>query len=300
MSPLYILWKFSRPHTIIGSFISISTLFIIACRPLPLSQFWLLWFLSVITGLGCNIFIVGINQIADVQIDKINKPYLPLAAGELSITNAYKIIYLSAFISIILATYISFYLTGIVAVSMLIGMAYSLPPFNLKKHHLPAALAITIVRGLLVNIGGYFVFNRIIHQSTEIPNPIWTLALFIISFSIAISWFKDLPDTEGDAKYNIKTLAILYSKKTALIWGTALVLLAFGLLIYNNYVLYFISEQTLFSTKLLLLGNIILMLLFIFNVFFVKLKDKISVKQFYMRFWIFFFAEYVLYLVAFF
>lgn len=31
-----------------------------------------------------NICIVGLNQIFDVPIDRINKPYLPLASGELS------------------------------------------------------------------------------------------------------------------------------------------------------------------------------------------------------------------------
>ncbi len=31
-----------------------------------------------------NICIVGLNQIFDVPIDRINKPYLPLASGEFS------------------------------------------------------------------------------------------------------------------------------------------------------------------------------------------------------------------------
>jgi 4-hydroxybenzoate polyprenyltransferase len=31
-----------------------------------------------------NAFIVGINQIYDVDIDKINKPFLPMAAGEVN------------------------------------------------------------------------------------------------------------------------------------------------------------------------------------------------------------------------
>ena len=29
-----------------------------------------------------NLFIVGINQIYDIDIDQINKPFLPIAAGE--------------------------------------------------------------------------------------------------------------------------------------------------------------------------------------------------------------------------
>jgi homogentisate phytyltransferase / homogentisate geranylgeranyltransferase len=31
-----------------------------------------------------NICIVGLNQLYDVEIDRVNKPYLPLASGELS------------------------------------------------------------------------------------------------------------------------------------------------------------------------------------------------------------------------
>jgi homogentisate solanesyltransferase len=31
-----------------------------------------------------NVFIVGINQIYDVGIDRINKPYLPLAAKQMT------------------------------------------------------------------------------------------------------------------------------------------------------------------------------------------------------------------------
>ena len=43
---------------------------------------------SVLRGVLCllcgNGYIVGINQIFDVDTDKINKPFLPIAAGELS------------------------------------------------------------------------------------------------------------------------------------------------------------------------------------------------------------------------
>jgi homogentisate phytyltransferase/homogentisate geranylgeranyltransferase len=299
MKKLYILWKFSRPHTIIGSTISITTLYAMACQHIAFLNYWPLLVLAIITGITCNIFIVGINQIEDIEIDKINKPYLPIAAGELSIKNAYRIIYTSALLSVLFATYISYYLTGIVMLSMLIGMAYSLPPLSLKKHHLPAALAITVVRGFLVNIGGFYVFNTVVNQSTEIIEPVWLLTFFIIAFSIAISWFKDMPDTEGDAKYKIKTLAILYSQKTALIAGTSLVGLAFGMLIYYYTVTNFISENPSFSTNLLLFGNTILLGMFIVNTAMIRLKKHNSIKQFYKRFWLFFFAEYALYLIAF-
>ena len=39
-----------------------------------------------------NAYIVGINQIFDVKIDEINKPFLPIAAKILSPANAWKIV----------------------------------------------------------------------------------------------------------------------------------------------------------------------------------------------------------------
>ena len=42
--------------------------------------------LALLCGNG---YIVGINQIYDVDIDAVNKPFLPVAAGELSPTMAW-------------------------------------------------------------------------------------------------------------------------------------------------------------------------------------------------------------------
>lgn len=42
--------------------------------------------LGLVALLCGNGFIVGINQIYDVDIDQVNKPYLPIASGEHSLT----------------------------------------------------------------------------------------------------------------------------------------------------------------------------------------------------------------------
>ena len=39
---------------------------------------------ALVAALLMNVCIVGINQLYDVDIDRVNKPYLPLASGELS------------------------------------------------------------------------------------------------------------------------------------------------------------------------------------------------------------------------
>ena len=297
MKKLITLWKFSRPHTIIGSVISIFTLFYIICEKRGSIDIPYL-LMALIIGITCNIFIVGINQIADVKIDLINKPKLPIPSGELSIKGAKIIVSTSICISLGIAIYLNVYLFLIIALSAFIGWAYSMPPIHLKHHHITAAIAIATVRGLLLNAGGFMVFNYLINNEIEIPDNVRTLSVFIVVFSIVISWFKDLADIKGDSTYNIKTFAIVHSSKTALICGNILVGLAYFYIIYSKSVDYSNSILPSFETKMLLYGHMILFILFIVNGFSISLKEQESIKKFYKRFWWFFFAEYLLYLSA--
>jgi homogentisate phytyltransferase / homogentisate geranylgeranyltransferase len=288
---LKILWQFSRPHTIIGSLFSITALYCIALAGGNFLEHIGLYVQTLIAALTCNIFIVGLNQIIDKKLDEINKPYLPLAAKSLSSKNAYTIIYVALAICIIMALLTSFFLSLLILAILAIGIAYSTPPLQLKKHHLPAALAITIVRGFLVNVGMFYHFNSLINNGKNIPEYIWCLTIFIMAFSIAIAWFKDLPDTQGDTTFNIKTFPILYSKKIAFIGGSSLVIAAYiAMLIWGYTSLYHPSQFFIFAHWLLLL-------LFIANIYTVTLSDQLSIKQFYLRFWGFFFAEYLLFII---
>ena len=43
---------------------------------------------ALVSALLMNVCIVGLNQLYDVEIDKVNKPYLPLASGEMTMRQA--------------------------------------------------------------------------------------------------------------------------------------------------------------------------------------------------------------------
>lgn len=58
------------------------------------------WGLTLISRLGANIYIVGLNQITDVEIDRINKPWLPLASGAFSMRTGYWLIVVSVLVSL--------------------------------------------------------------------------------------------------------------------------------------------------------------------------------------------------------
>jgi len=291
------LWRFGRPHTIIGSVVSISTLYVIVCDRSG-SMHWVLLGSALVIGVACNLFIVGINQLADVELDRINKPQLPLPAGELSMAQGWAIVHTSLVVSLLLAMVVSPYLFGVVALAAFIGWAYSMPPLHLKQHHFTAALSISTVRGVLINLGGFMVYDHVVNGTVAVPMPVWILTVFIIAFSITIAWFKDVPDVKGDARYRIHTLALVYSPKVALIAGHVLVGSAYAFTI-AAFIFGSAGEGCDAScVRILLYGHVVLFLLFLTNAIFLRADEVGSVRRFYQRFWLFFFAEYVLYLVA--
>lgn len=85
------LYKFTRPHTIRGTILASIAGTIRALVDTPGAIANARWgymlpraFVGMFALLLGNAFIVGINQIFDEDIDKLNKPFLPVANGEMS------------------------------------------------------------------------------------------------------------------------------------------------------------------------------------------------------------------------
>lgn len=282
---LHTLWKFSRPHTIIGSTVSIVVLFLLQGGSLTNQYFILL--ITLVSALGCNVCITGLNQVIDVELDKINKPELPIASGELSKSTAKKIVIISGIIAVGAAALLHWVLLLLIVVILLLGIAYSVPPVQLKQHHLPAALAITIVRGVLVNIGMALHFSNMFQGTFNIEPVIYPLTIFISAFSLAIAWYKDLPDRAGDAHFGYRTFPLLYSPKIALYLGGAFVMAAYGWCIFWSYT----AAEHLLMYSLIVLG-----VAFLIHLQTVRLTEQKSIRRFYQLFWVFFFATYLSFL----
>lgn len=155
-----VLWRFTRPHTLIGSALAIPALHILAA-PTYQQAFSTAaatsTLFAMIPSLLMNLYITGLNQITDVEIDKINKPQLPIAAGDLSIGSANVIVILSLILSLAMgmvsSTLGSQGLNVALWGSGILGTLYSLPPFRLKRFPLLAAFCIVAVRGAVINAG---------------------------------------------------------------------------------------------------------------------------------------------------
>ncbi len=286
-----LLWDFSRPHTIIGSFLSITTLYCIACKGQSLWEHAGLYGMTMLAALGCNVFITGLNQIVDREMDVINKPFLPIAAGRLSVRGAWQIILVALAVSLAAAGMVSWPLLLTIVVIMLIGTAYSAPPIRLKQHHLPAALCIVAVRGLIVNLGIGFILDGLVNGYPAHREALYLLTIFISMFSIAIAWFKDLYDTEGDEQYKIRTFAVLYSIRTAYRTGNFMVIGA-----YVFAIIYSLINMRHDGSTWLVVAHGALLLLFIGHILTSSISSREGIYRFYMRFWVFFFAEYAVFI----
>lgn len=283
------LWKFSRPHTIIGSFLSVISIYLVCLWEFSGTFSFPVLLVSLIAALGCNVYITGLNQIADVELDRINKPWLPLASGSLSVKTGWNIIIISILLSFLFSSFVSirfFYLILLIAA---IGTAYSLPPLKFKRNHWLAAAAISVVRGLLVNIGFYWIFAETFEAEVQMNSSIGPLALFVFAFSLGIAWFKDIPDTRGDAAYELGTLAVTRGRKVAHNAGAVVVSMAYlGMMIFAVFGMFP-------NMKLALIFHAVALLVFLYRALKLDLRSDQSIRRFYLFFWGLFFAEYLIY-----
>lgn len=171
---LKVLWRFTRPHTFIGTALCVPTLHMYAApagAPLLTTRVLasILWALLP-SGL-INVYITGLNQVTDVEIDKINKPYLPIAAGQLSPFLATAVVLLSLVAGLGLGFLPSAYgsraLVFVLLASAFLGTSYSLPPLRLKRFPILAALCIIAVRGT-----GTYVLSVVAGRKRHSHNPL--------------------------------------------------------------------------------------------------------------------------------
>lgn len=245
------------------------------------------------SALACNIYITGLNQWSDLEVDKINKPWLPIAAGVLSRQNALRIVLVSGIVCLTAALCLSWAFFGLILSITTIGTAYSLPPLKLKRNHILAAAAISVVRGILVNIGFYLHFQYEITGTWMFAPAILPLAIFVTGFSLGIAWFKDIPDTKGDAVFHFDTLAVKNGRKYAFILGAMVVAFAYAYIIFAAII------GQLPSTSYYIITHGAALSLFLWQVSILRVADDTQVKRFYLFFWGLFFLEYMIYPVGF-
>ena len=161
----------------------------------------------------------AINQIYDLEIDRVNKPKRPLPAGTLTMGQAWGFTWASFVVAWLLA-----FLAAppspeavraarecfwIVLFTSVLVWAYSAPPFRTKRHGIWANVTIAVPRGLLLKVAGWSTVKTIVGVEP------WFIGSIFGLFVLGASTTKDFADIEGDRAGGCRTLPILYGVKAA-------------------------------------------------------------------------------------
>ncbi len=247
----------------------------------------MLLFFTLIASIAVNLYVVGLNQLTDIEIDKINKPYLPLVSHQLTDLQAKWIVASAAMIGIGVAAMQNFYLFSTIALVFLIGTAYSLPPIRLKRFSFFAGLSIILARGIIGNGGIYVSYTYTFTGTAELPLHVLIFILLMASFSTVIALMKDIPDIEGDMQHSISTLVtrigtarVLFLCKIILV-GCYLVMIGIGL----------IGIQQLNSVLVVTFHTLLLIIFLLY-------RTPRTIFKYYMFIWNLFYLEFIVFFLA--
>lgn len=219
-----VLWKFTRPHTLIGSALAIPALTLLAApsyaAALTPSVFYAVLY-AMLPSLLMNLYITGLNQVTDVEIDAVNKPYLPIPAGLLARKNAAVLCAVSLVASLLLGVAHPIYgtqgLNTVLWGSAILGTLYSLKPFRLKRFPFLAAFCIVAVRGTIIN-ASFFAHAKSAAYGGGVATTVLSVlkndlrcslsSAFYAIFGFVIALMKDVPDVLGDRIANIRTFSV--------------------------------------------------------------------------------------------
>ncbi len=201
--------RFSRPFTLLPPLVGYITAGYIAyhARPsleVPLETVCLKVMIGALAAACLNAASNALNQIYDLDIDRMNKPDRPLPSGRLSMRAAWVFTIASYVLTLAISLLVNVEFFLIVVVTTFLTYAYSGPPFRTKKHGMLANLTIAIPRGCLLKVAGWSAVTTVVDWE-----PWWIGSIFGL-YVLGAATTKDYSDMEGDRAYGCKTLPILY------------------------------------------------------------------------------------------
>lgn len=182
--------------------------------------------INIILGVLTYYFIAGsgmiINDIYDLQIDKINRPERPIPSGSVSLTQAKILFFLTLGIGIMISIIHSLIFSlGIFNITLaiffgFIGWLYS--AWGKKQGFIG-----NIIVSISFSIG--LIYGAILNNSVI---PLYIYYFFLTSFFLLLSReiVKGCEDIEGDKTKGVKTLAIKLGTKKAIVISIVFEILA--------------------------------------------------------------------------
>jgi 4-hydroxybenzoate polyprenyltransferase len=212
-----VLFELSRPFTLVAPALGFASGAATAIGAVPREAFSrdLIMFpaIGVLMAAVLNAASNALNQIYDLEIDRINKPRRPLPSGRLTLAAAWAFTAVMYAIALALAWMVApggrrecFW---IVVAATATTFLYSAPPFRTKRLGVWANVTIAIPRGVLLKVAGWSAVKTVAGVEP------WFIGAIFGLFLLGASTTKDFADMEGDARGGCRTLPIVYGVRRA-------------------------------------------------------------------------------------
>jgi len=155
----------------------------------------------------------ALNQIYDLEIDRINKPGRPLPTGRVTIRGAWLFTVVTYAMALALAWLVQpggrHECFWIVLVAVICTFIYSMPPLRTKRLGIWANVTIAIPRGVLLKVAGWSAVKTVFGVEP------WYIGAIFGLFLLGATTTKDFADMEGDRLGGCRTLPIQFGVRRA-------------------------------------------------------------------------------------
>ncbi|PYU95221.1 MAG: hypothetical protein DMG25_04855 [Acidobacteria bacterium] len=205
MPSLRLYWTFARPFTLVPPMVGIFSGSLIGYgashAPFRVLHVGLAVGAAAVLNAASN----GLNQICDLENDRINKPHRPLPSGKMTLGRAWAFVAVTYAAALVMVAAVNRETFAIYAIAALATVAYSAPPVRLKRHPVGSNLIIALIRGALLKVAGWAAVSTVL-ASVE---P-WYIGSIYFVFLLGATTTKDFADIEGDRAAGCITLPVRF------------------------------------------------------------------------------------------
>ncbi|AHC51782.1 MFS transporter [Sulfolobus acidocaldarius SUSAZ] len=235
-----------RVHNVVGSAVSAFMGYVIATT----WKFTPLFFLPllVVSLIAAGGYVI--NDIYDIEVDKINKPERPLPSGRIEVNIARRFSIVLFAVGLIISIPLGLIPFGVALITIILLYEYAR---SLKKLGLVGNFIVSLTSALSAYYGGL--------ASGSLLGNFIIPTIYIFFFTLSREFVKGIEDIEGDKRNGVNTLAVKLGEKST--WIIAKIIL--GILIFTSPLPYFLGFNLIYLIGILALDVLLIYILILHN-----------------------------------
>lgn len=192
---------------IVGEFVS---------RPVLIS--WPQTAFGFLTGFFICAYSMIVNDVYDVEVDRINQPERPIPSGRVSAQGALRLSFLAILVGV------AFAVLSLNWAAVAIALLYAFLSWFYNARGKKAGLAGNLIVASSLAIP--FIYGGVIGNGSIFSSLLLMMAFTSFFSGVGREVVKAMADTAGDEKRGIRSIAIVHGMKAAALLGAAFFLLA--------------------------------------------------------------------------